>query len=309
MAGTTAVSHTFGTTESAQMIQSKQFSLGPTGLGGVQAGDFSGGQTPLLLIHGVLRRWQDFMPVLPTLAFRHPCFAIDQRGHGSSRQISKEGEPTYRTVDYVDDASALMPNEFAGGAILYGHSLGAMVAAGVAGRCPELVKGIILEDPPFHTMGDRIETTPWASYFQAIRQAVQNHDSTADLIARLSDLEITDPNSGRQWTLGSVRDQASIRFFASCLTRIDPSVLDPICDGSWLADYDLESVIEKIDCPTLLLQADSKCGGMLVDEDVNLFRDQLPDLTHLRFDGHGHSLHTSATGPFMNAVFGFLESL
>jgi pimeloyl-ACP methyl ester carboxylesterase len=291
------------------MIQSKQFSIGPTGLGGVRAGDFSGGQTPLLLIHGVLRRWQDFMPVLPALAFRHPCLAIDQRGHGSSRHICKEGESTYRTVEYVDDASALMPNEFPGGAILYGHSLGAMVAAAVAGRCPELVKAVILEDPPFHAMGDRIETTPLAGYFRSIRQAVKDHDSTADLIARLSGLEITDPNSGRQWTLGSVRDAASIRFFASCLSRIDPSVLDPICDGTWLAGYDPESVIEKIDCPTLLLQADSDYGGMLDDEDVTLFRDRLPDLTHLRFDGHGHSLHTSATGPFMNAVCGFLESL
>ena len=88
------------------------------------------------------------MSVLPALAFRHPCFAIDQRGHGSSRQVCKEAS-TYRAVDYVEDATALMPNEFPGGAILYGHSLGAMVAAGTAARCPDLVKGIILEDPPF----------------------------------------------------------------------------------------------------------------------------------------------------------------
>ena len=173
------------------MIQSKQFSIGPTGLGGVQAGDFSGGRTPLLLIHGVLRRWQDFMPVVPALAFRHPCLAIDQRGHGSSRHLCNEGESTYRTVDYVDDVSALMPNEFAGGAILYGHSLGAMVAAAVAGRCPELVRGVILEDPPFHTMGDRIETTPLAGYFRSIRQAVVQHHSTADLMTRLTAVEIS----------------------------------------------------------------------------------------------------------------------
>lgn len=291
------------------MIQSKQFSIGSTGLGGVRAGDISGGRTPLLLIHGVLRRWQDFMPILPALAFRHPCFAIDQRGHGSSRQACKDTLPTYRTVDYVDDATTLMPNEFAGGAILYGHSLGAMVAAAVAGRCPELVKGVILEDPPFHTMGDRIDTTPLASYFHAIREAVRGHDSTSDLITKLTDLEISDPNSGRQWTLGSVRDAASIRFFASCLTQIDPPVLDPICEGDWLAGYELDSIVGGIHCPTLLLQADETCGGMLTDEDVDLFRDHVPDLTHLRFEGHGHSLHTSATGPLMNAVCGFLESL
>ena len=45
-----------------------------------------------------------------------------------------------------------MHDELAEPLIIFGHSLGAMVAAAVAAELPQLVLGIVLEDPLF---------TPW----------------------------------------------------------------------------------------------------------------------------------------------------
>src|SRR5437762_336652 len=39
---------------------------------------------PAVLLHGVARRWQDFLPILPALTLRWHVHAIDFRGHGRS---------------------------------------------------------------------------------------------------------------------------------------------------------------------------------------------------------------------------------
>ena len=105
----------------------------------------------LVLLHGVTRCGADWEPLLPALAEDWTVIALDQRGHGTSPRAG-----SYLVTDYVADAVRFVREETAGPIFIFGHSLGAMVAAAVAAELPDRVGGIILEDPPFHTMGNRI---------------------------------------------------------------------------------------------------------------------------------------------------------
>jgi pimeloyl-ACP methyl ester carboxylesterase len=86
---------------------------------------------PLLLLHGVTRRWQDFSPVLAELSARWEVFALDFRGHGKSDRATD-----YRVIDYAADAVAVLQNVVGAPAIVYGHSLGAMAGAAVGAQLP-----------------------------------------------------------------------------------------------------------------------------------------------------------------------------
>jgi pimeloyl-ACP methyl ester carboxylesterase len=93
-------------------------------------------------LHGLARGWQSFLPLIPTLALRWQVYALDQRGHGKSERAN-----SYFAIDYVPDIVGFLRHEIRRPTVLYGHSLGAMVAAAVAAEAIDLVRAIILEDP------------------------------------------------------------------------------------------------------------------------------------------------------------------
>src|SRR5215510_16515252 len=94
---------------------------------------------PLLCLHGVTRSWQTFLPLIPTLALRWQLYALDHRGHGKSARAK-----SYFAIDYVPDAVSFLRDEIKHPCVIYGHSLGAMVAAAVAAEAPDLVQAVIL---------------------------------------------------------------------------------------------------------------------------------------------------------------------
>src|SRR5215207_7214247 len=99
----------------------------------VAAGPTAG--PPLLLLHGVVRCWRDWLTLVPGLAGRWQVFALDFRGHGRSARRPDR----YKVADYLEDAVALVKGRFAEPGVLFGHSLGALVALGVAATVPERV--------------------------------------------------------------------------------------------------------------------------------------------------------------------------
>ncbi|MEO2032138.1 MAG: alpha/beta hydrolase, partial [Planctomycetaceae bacterium] len=81
----------------------------------------------LVMLHGVTRRWQTFLPVVNAFSLRHKMMLVDFRGHGNSDRAHR-----YAVTDYVDDICSLIHDHVPGPVALYGHSLGAMTVAGVA---------------------------------------------------------------------------------------------------------------------------------------------------------------------------------
>jgi pimeloyl-ACP methyl ester carboxylesterase len=257
-------------------------------------------EAAILFLHGVTRRAETFAPITGTLGEHYHLHQHDFRGHGESPRRGP-----YRVVDYVEDAVDfldIVPQERV---YVYGHSLGAMVAAALAAKRPKRVTGVVLEDPPFHTMGERIHDSPLGSYFAALKGLAGSGKPVGELARELAELRYGPAASIR---CGDTRDPTTLRFSASCLRRLDPAVIDPIADGTWLAGYSQSEVFQGLVSPALVLQADPESGGMLTDQDAETLATTAADATIVKFRGAGHALHWSATQSTLCHVLAFLAS-
>ena len=257
-------------------------------------------EAAILFLHGVTRRAESFAPLTGTLGEHYHLHQHDFRGHGESPRRGP-----YRVIDYVKDAVDfldIVPQERV---FVYGHSLGAMVAAALAAQRPKRVTAVVLEDPPFHTMGQRIHQTPLGSYFAALRGLAGSGRSVAELARELAELRYGPENTIR---CGDTRDATTLRFAASCLRRLDPAVLHPIADGTWLDGYEPAEVFAALKSPALVLQADPEMGGMLTDADAAALVKNAPDATVVKVPGAGHALHWTATQATLCHVLAFLAS-
>lgn len=252
----------------------------------------------LLMLHGVTRCGEDWEPLIPALATQWRVIALDQRGHGGSPR----GED-YLVVDYVADVVRLVRESLTRPVVIVGHSLGAMVAAAVAAELPQFVRGIVLEDPPFHTMGNRIAGSSWQQLFLGMRQVARHGGGIEELTDALA--EVLLPTSGGMKRLGELRDRSSLEWSAQCLSQLDPEVLTPVVEGRWLDGYDLADLLASIRCPTLLLQGDPKAGGALTDADAATAVAALLSCQYVRFPGCGHQLHRDRSHEVLQALRDF----
>ncbi|MBI3879173.1 MAG: alpha/beta hydrolase [Verrucomicrobia bacterium] len=239
----------------------------------------------LLLLHGVTRCAEDFQPIFAALTPHWRIIALDHRGHGGSERAA-----SYLVTDFVADAVRFVRDELAAPLFILGHSLGAMVAAAVAAELPQLVRGVVLEDPPFHTMGSHIHSSVWQAQFIGTREAARRGGNVEQLTDALADIRLPFPG-GVTKRLGDLRDRAALRWGAECLAKLDPEVLTPLIEGRWLDGYDTAGIAARVRCPALLLQADTKAGGALSDEDAQLFTRTASNCRLEKFPGSGHLLH------------------
>ena len=257
--------------------------------------------TPVIFLHGLLRNRDCFAPLFPALAARQAIYLVDHAGHGASPRLD-----SYRVVDHLPGLSEFLRRELDGEpAVLYGHSMGAMLAAALGAEYPELVCAVVLEDPPFHTMGERIAGTPLLGFFQALQPFVGMHASWQELAA----VRVPVAGNAESLPLGQVRDLTQVRFMARCFAETDPRVLDTVVEGSWLDGYDPNRVFSELRCPALLLQADPVAGGMLTDEDAAGCARLAADLSVVRLPGVGHQAHWQDAPAVTRHFFAFLESL
>jgi pimeloyl-ACP methyl ester carboxylesterase len=262
----------------------------------------SGAGPVLLLLHGVTRCGADWEPLFEALAEDWTIMALDQRGHGESPRSG-----SYLVTDYVTDAVRFVREEVTEPLVLFGHSLGAMVAAAVAAELPERVRGIILEDPPFHTMGNRIAGSAWQAQFMGMRAAARKGGSVEEITDTLGDIRLPAGDGGFK-RLGDLRDRISLAWSAKCLSQLDPGVLTPVIEGRWLDGYDFPSLLSRLSCPVLLLQADPTTGGALTDADAGIAVNALSSCQLVRFPGFGHNLHRDQPLAVMQAVQDFAAS-
>jgi pimeloyl-ACP methyl ester carboxylesterase len=254
-----------------------------------------GAGAPIVFLHGLLRNRNCFAPLFPAVSPQHEVFSVDHAGHGESPRLE-----SYRVVDHLPGLVDFLRRELSGQpAILYGHSMGAMLAAAVAAEHPELIRAAILEDPPFHTMGNRLLGTPLHTYFQAIQPYLGTGLPARELASVRVDGQ----------TLGQLREPSQLRFLARCFAAVSPGVLDPVLAGSWLDGYDPGEVWRKLRRPVLLLQSDPAAGGMLTDDDAAAFVSSAGDATLVRLSGIGHQAHWQDAAAVTRHLSGFLGSL
>lgn len=87
-----------------------------------------------------------YQSILAPLGFRARVAALDMRGHGRST-LEANPDKLKSWSRYRDDVIAWMDQYAPAGAVLGGHSMGGCVALMIAGKRPDLVKGLVLIDP------------------------------------------------------------------------------------------------------------------------------------------------------------------
>lgn len=100
----------------------------------------AGAGAPVLLIHGVGMRAEAWGPQIDALSLDHRVIAVDMPGHGESDPLP--GEPSL--PDYVAWAARVVQALGLGPLAVAGHSMGALIAAGLAVEHPELVTRVAL---------------------------------------------------------------------------------------------------------------------------------------------------------------------
>lgn len=87
-----------------------------------------------------------YQSILAPLGFRTRIVALDQRGHGRTT-LPADPRKLKSWATYRDDVIAWLEKNAPQGVVLGGHSMGGCVALLVAGKRPDLVKGLVLVDP------------------------------------------------------------------------------------------------------------------------------------------------------------------
>jgi pimeloyl-ACP methyl ester carboxylesterase len=261
--------------------------------------------TPLVLLHGLGRRWQVFLPVIPALSLRWHIFAPDLRGHGKSSRVARG----YHGSQYSEDIACFLRERVAAPAVLFGHSLGGMLAMRLASHHPELVRALILGDNTIVTR--RLRHPMYVALFSGLRELARKGGAIEQIAEGIGRIVLPVPGTDEFVTIRQLpgNDEAYLLAWARCVQQADPDTYEMTLDGSSLEGWDGEALLRGIACPTLLLQGTPELGGLMSDADVALATRLLPHHAHVKFRNLGHALFIQQPEPVLRAVTNFLESL
>ncbi len=104
------------------------------------------GEAPtLLFLHGLTDSGRGWPEAVRHWQERYAIISYDARGHGTSPRFTRQQLEGHPGDVMVDDALRIL--EQLGRPVVVGHSLGGAVALAAATRRPDLVRGVVLEDP------------------------------------------------------------------------------------------------------------------------------------------------------------------
>lgn len=259
----------------------------------------------LLMLHGVGRAARTFSALSSQLPSRFDVWAADFRGHGSSGQA----DDRYLVRDYLLDAVAAL-QAAAEPTVVYGHSLGSLVAAALAAQCPSQVAAVVLEDPPAAEFWCSLTETSYYPTFQAMRKWAGRRDCSLQELTRSFGSEVVKTfENGAVQRIADLRDPVSLRFSASCVRDLDPQVMERILDGCWLDGYDYAQVFGNVRCPALLLRGHPGLGGMLSEQAAAELCALMQQTVLAEFPSAGHLPHWQALQMTAVQCCAFLETL
>lgn len=100
----------------------------------------------VLFLHATGFNAITYQSILEPLGGQMHAAAIDLRGHGRTKLPARPNR-MHSWNKFRDDVIQLLEQTAPKGAVLGGHSMGATVALLVAGKRPDLVRGLVLADP------------------------------------------------------------------------------------------------------------------------------------------------------------------
>jgi len=244
---------------------------------------------PMVLAHGFSDNGLCWQPMAEELASFYDVFMPDARGHGLSQRV-RRGE----RLDPPADLAAFIRAAGLQRPIVGGHSMGASTASQLGAHYPQLVRALILEDPPWRVLppgeagrrgisarsplGQWIISLQSQTLEQVIAQCRLDHPTWPDIIVQ-------------RWCEGK--------------KQLDPAFLSAknVIAGDW------KTTVAAISCPTLILTADPDKGGIVTPEIAEEVCMANPNIRVAYIAGVGHHIRFGDAAAYMQAVWAFLQEI
>ncbi|HEY3278905.1 MAG TPA: alpha/beta hydrolase [Gemmatimonadales bacterium] len=143
--------------------------------------------TPVVFVHGSLGDYRDWNAQVPAFALTHRVLAYSRRYHPPNPQ--QNDDETYSPMLHADDLAALLLALELPPAHIIGSSYGAYTALVLAQEHPELVRSVVLEEPPIMPLltltqeGDALRRAFYTTVLDPARSAFARGDSVAAIRA------------------------------------------------------------------------------------------------------------------------------
>ena len=232
------------------------------------------------MVHGAgSARWT-FDLVRPHLEDRFEVWAIDRRGRGDSADAG-----SYALEREFEDVAAVV-RAAGSGALLFGHSYGALVAAGAVARLDGLPRLALYEAP----MGGVLADEAWTERFEAHLAAGERDRAVREFmndVGGYSDAEIDAMEGTPAWQ-----------------ARLDVSPTVPRELRAEQAFSSDELRLGELEAPTLLLIGSESPDWARRSTDA--FAAAIPDARVRTLNGHGHGAAASAPELLASELSDFL---
>ncbi len=238
----------------------------------------------LLFLHGLTDSGRGWPEAVRHWQERFAIVSYDARGHGESPRFTSEQLEHHPGEVMVADAVHLL--EQLDRPVVVGHSLGGGVALAAAVRRPDLVRGVVLEDPAPRSPDEPQQSGRGEEFLAGIQESLAAPDEEALYAQRLAQ-HPSWPDSELLVT-GIAEQQMDVEY----LRRGDYKPTTP-----WSELY------AAVQVPTLVITGDN-AGEVLVSEEVEeaIARIGNPHVTVVRIPGAGHCIRRDQPAAFYSTV-------
>jgi pimeloyl-ACP methyl ester carboxylesterase len=251
----------------------------------------------ILLLHGITDSGQCWPRVAHDLEDGYDLIMTDARGHGRS------GASTDFSIALLaDDAAAVIRALGLEKPLVWGHSVGAITAATLAAAYPELVRAVVLEDPPLRDE-PMLQTTPDKALFQTGGEQKEQYGWQWLFELRALPRE---ERIARGFALNPNWAKEEIIPWADSKAELNIDILEPAL-ATVAHATPWREVISRIRCPILLITGDPELHAIVTPEIAQEAAQLWEYGAVLHMSGAGHNIHRDRYDATMASVRDFLS--
>lgn len=248
----------------------------------------AGNKPTILLLHGFTDNSQCWSVVARDLEETYDIVIPDARGHGLTQGSVSE----FSTHQLAEDAAAIIRELDLHKPFVFGHSMGALTTAVLAANYPNLVRAAVLEDPPFIKAVENPTAEQQQKILENRRKIFALHDLPQ--AERLAQSRIENPSWPEEelvaWSDAKGEYNREMRQNRNSLTA-----------------YPWREAVTRIQCPVLLITADTDKGAIITPEISREVPQLCPACQVIHVEGAGHCIHRERYAETMRHVFDFLS--